>query len=175
MNLIDEQLEKSIMELDEQNREKVQESINHFVRRIVRVTDQTKSPIEEDLAMEIIESIEGESEVGGSGVYLVHPQALIELPLNHKETVKYYVDFLITWQSFPGRGQELKFVIECDGHEFHERTKEQAKKDRRRDRKLIQHGYIPLRFTGQEIYEDAQGCSMEIMDVIKAHANDLSV
>ncbi len=52
-----------------------------------------------------------------------------------------------------GIERELLF-IECDGHEFHERTKEQATSDKARDR-IIQHAGIPiLRFTGSEIFRD---------------------
>lgn len=45
-------------------------------------------------------------------------------------------------------------VIECDGHDFHERTKEQAKRDRSRDRWFAAQGIAVLRFTGSEIYQD---------------------
>lgn len=61
---------------------------------------------------------------------------------------KYRVDFLLTL-----RGQKL--VVECDGHDFHERTKEQARKDRSRDRYLTNEGYTVIRFTGSEIWADA--------------------
>lgn len=51
-------------------------------------------------------------------------------------------------------------VIECDGHDFHERTKEQAAKDRSRDRRLQDAGYRIHRYTGHEIYKDAYGCAL---------------
>jgi hypothetical protein len=46
----------------------------------------------------------------------------------------------------------LKLAIEIDGHNFHERTKAQAKRDRSRDRALTSAGYTVFRFTGAEIY-----------------------
>lgn len=49
---------------------------------------------------------------------------------------------------------EKKMVIECDGHEFHERTKEQARRDRERDRFLQSIGYLVFRYTGAEIWAD---------------------
>ncbi|MCP5810307.1 endonuclease domain-containing protein, partial [Klebsiella pneumoniae] len=54
-------------------------------------------------------------------------------------------------------------LVECDGHNFHERTPEQAKRDRSRDRDLAFQGYRLLRFTGREIYHDADGCAREIL------------
>lgn len=55
----------------------------------------------------------------------------------------------------------IRIAIECDGHNFHERTKAQARRDRQRDRDLQASGWIVLRFTGQEIYEDAAACAHE--------------
>ena len=47
-----------------------------------------------------------------------------------------------------------KIVIEADGHQYHERTPEQAKRDRRRDRSATLNGWTVLRFTGSEINSD---------------------
>lgn len=69
----------------------------------------------------------------------------------------YRVDFLI------GRGTKCQLVIECDGHDFHERTKEQAASDRSRDRKLTTKGYTVIRFTGSEIYADPFRCAGEAL------------
>lgn len=59
-------------------------------------------------------------------------------------------------------GGHLQFAIECDGHDFHEKTKEQARHDKARDRRLIAKGWIPFRFTGSEIWADADGCAEEV-------------
>lgn len=62
-------------------------------------------------------------------------------------------------------------VIECDGHEFHERTKDQASRDRRRDREILDMvGLITVRFTGREIWQDAEDCA----DYCVAMAYELS-
>lgn len=45
-------------------------------------------------------------------------------------------------------------VVECDGHDFHERTKKQAAHDRARDRWMTTEGVTVLRFTGSEIWRD---------------------
>jgi very-short-patch-repair endonuclease len=61
------------------------------------------------------------------------------------------VDFLITTSSPNGFSS---LVVECDGHDFHERTVEQANRDRSRDRKFQSAGYTVFRFTGSEINRD---------------------
>lgn len=47
-----------------------------------------------------------------------------------------------------------KFAIEFDGHDFHDRTKEQAQRDKSRDRLLTAKGWSPVRFTGSEVWKD---------------------
>ena len=42
-------------------------------------------------------------------------------------------------------------VVECDGHGFHEKTKEQARRDKARDRDLHAMGCPVIRFTGSEL------------------------
>jgi hypothetical protein len=54
-------------------------------------------------------------------------------------------------------------IIECDGHDFHERTKEQAARDRARDRELQANGFTIFRFTGSEIYRDPIGCASQVV------------
>lgn len=72
---------------------------------------------------------------------------------------KYKADFLITVQC---ENRKTRIAIECDGHDFHEKTKEQAQKDKARDRFFVSEGVIVLRFTGSEIYRDVNKCTEEI-------------
>lgn len=71
------------------------------------------------------------------------------------------VDFLFTVVSEDG--VRSKLVVECDGHNFHERTKEQAARDRSRDRQLQQSGYTVFRFTGSEIYNRPLNCARQVL------------
>jgi very-short-patch-repair endonuclease len=73
----------------------------------------------------------------------------------------YRVDFMIEYSN-----GNLKIVVECDGHDFHERTKEQAKNDRSRDRNLQAQGYLVLRYTGSEIWRDPWGCAVDIQSKV---------
>lgn len=66
----------------------------------------------------------------------------------------------------PARGAPLSVVVECDGHDFHERTKEQAVHDKQRDRYFQALGLVVLRFTGSEIFKSAADCSREVVSLI---------
>ena len=57
-------------------------------------------------------------------------------------------------------------AVECDGHEFHERTKEQAQHDKARDRALTADGWRVLRFTGSEVWADPQARVREIVSML---------
>lgn len=82
---------------------------------------------------------------------LIMPQAVIE---------DFRVDFLI-------QNGSASVVVECDGHDFHERTKEQAIADRSRDRRLQELEYAIMRFTGREIYRNAVGCARQVWTFIQ--------
>lgn len=79
---------------------------------------------------------------------------------------RYRADFVFIGTNYIGPPCTM-VAVECDGHEYHERTKEQAARDRKRDRYLIALEVIPMRFTGQEIFADASACAREIYDVIR--------
>lgn len=76
---------------------------------------------------------------------------------------KYRVDFLIVIKY---KEVNYGFVVECDGHEFHEKTKEQAKKDKKRDRNLMVKGIPVIRFTGSEIVANPDKCAREVLEII---------
>jgi very-short-patch-repair endonuclease len=75
--------------------------------------------------------------------------------------LNYRADILIMSKNLAG--QWMKLVVECDGHDFHERTKEQAAKDRSRDREMQGAGYTVFRFTGAEIYRDPVKCAQQVV------------
>lgn len=60
---------------------------------------------------------------------------------------------------------DRKFVaVELDGHDFHEKTKEQAQRDKRRDRYFVGRGIRVLRFTGSEVFRDPASVVEEVLD-----------
>ncbi len=76
---------------------------------------------------------------------------------------RYRADFLVIKERYPDK---YRYVIECDGHDFHERTKEQAQHDKKRDRDMQKVGYKVFRFTGSEIWRTTGKCVLEALDAL---------
>lgn len=80
---------------------------------------------------------------------------------------EYRCDFVLRLSHRSLGGEAVKssreFVVEVDGHDFHEKTKAQAAKDKRRDRKLTALGYAVLRFTGSEVFRAPDDCVTEVV------------
>lgn len=74
---------------------------------------------------------------------------------------KYRIDFALLADQV-----SQPVFVECDGHDFHERTKEQASRDRTKDRAIQEAGFTVLRFTGSEIYRDPEKCALQIINVV---------
>jgi len=88
------------------------------------------------------------------------------------EIGNYKADFLITCLGFKNTSdgaslRRLEIVVECDGHDYHERTKQQASSDKKRDRCMTGLGYTVLRFTGSDIYKDPMKCAEEVYEIAK--------
>lgn len=115
-------------------------------------------------------------------INLIYVGELSNLDLNitnqHEINVdnnKYKTDFYVTAiQQYTMENDEGTFVntrsvslcIECDGHDFHEKTKEQVKRDKQRERNLVKKGYKFIRFTGSEIHQDAKQCALEKLRIL---------
>ena len=129
-----------------------------------RAWSACESPIEAAFALALI----GMSRLKRGGRA---PVQLVEQ--EHEERFVNLGPVLIPQYEWEGKRIDFKYIekpfvifIECDGHDFHERTAYQATRDRRKDR-LIQSVGIPiLRFTGAEIYHDAIGCAVEVFDFV---------
>jgi very-short-patch-repair endonuclease len=72
------------------------------------------------------------------------------------------LDFSVT----EPRLMERVVVVECDGHDFHEKTKWQAERDKGRDRDMTAAGLIVVRFTGSEIWRDPVKCADEALRIL---------
>jgi hypothetical protein len=59
-----------------------------------------------------------------------------------------------------------RLAIEVDGFDFHDRTGDQATRDKSRDRALLAAGWTPLRFSGAEVNADPTGCAAEVMGLL---------
>ena len=76
------------------------------------------------------------------------------------ENGSYSVDFLIVPDD--PLLDKIKVAIELDGHEFHEKTKDQVRKDKARERAIVQQGVTVLRFSGSEVVRNTRGCVEEV-------------
>lgn len=119
--------------------------------------DKCQSPIEQLIAIELQHFAVYRMDLVAKTKFLYEAQK--EISCKNK---KYRVDFLVTATN----KIDYKIIIECDGHDFHEKTKEQAAKDKKRERFLTSAGYTVFRFTGSEIWKDPLGCLMEVLKYI---------
>ena len=137
------------------------------VSELVECAKRCESPIEQLLSVHLVRWVRTFNDkhyvvVGPdfeeSG-YFVDLQPQKEINVNGR---RYRVDFLVDVVSLNDSPSVPSVVVECDGHDFHERTKEQARRDKRRDRDLQSAGYHVLRFTGSEIWRDPSSCAGEV-------------
>lgn len=84
------------------------------------------------------------------------------IPQFHVE--RYRLDFL--FRLLHSKTNELLFyAVEIDGHDFHEKTKQQVSMDKKRERDLSRLGYKVIRFTGSEVYGDPVKCFSDMIDI----------
>lgn len=90
---------------------------------------------------------------------------------------KYKVDFLFDTERLKliHRDHPLKLAIECDGHDFHERTKTQVEKGNNRDYDLKMAGYEILHFSGSQIYNEPMKCALEVYDFIRIKVGNIRI
>lgn len=99
------------------------------------------------------DEIDGSPKAPYSGAAFCYPQVNFS---------GYRFDFLILDATDGATDDRLRgIVVECDGHDFHDRTKDQARRDKSRDREIQYAGFRVLRFTGSEIWENPRRCAME--------------
>lgn len=85
---------------------------------------------------------------------------------------KYRADFLIGTCRLNDHGDrwvydERWLAVECDGHAFHEKTADQAERDKRRDRDFLAEGLHVARFTGREIRRDPLACARSAWSLLR--------
>lgn len=93
-------------------------------------------------------------------VYDVYPQKTVVLG---RRTFR--CDFLV--EILNDKEIVGKICIELDGHDFHERTKDQAQRDKLRDREFQKAGYTVLRYTGSEVFKDPSIVISDIENIVE--------
>ena len=79
-----------------------------------------------------------------------------------KDGKTFKVDFAF---GVPG-DETAKVFVELDGHDFHEKTKEQVERDKKRERAIVKTGIPVLRFSGREVWRDPDPCVKEALAFI---------
>jgi very-short-patch-repair endonuclease len=149
-----------ILKLDHTSKMIILEEIVSKIQILYRVAaEDCESPLEFELAYTLDLLLERFNKDHNSNLWLFHQR-----PIKANERT-YRVDILIEDIEDP---YFPTVVIECDGHDFHEKTKEQVRKDKQRDRDLQIQGYRVIRFTGSEIFKNAHGCAKEVISFLEA-------
>lgn len=87
---------------------------------------------------------------------------------------RYYIDFEFEADDYLShlilgekiKNPNFKLAIECDGYEFHQKTKEQVQRDNEREYDLKMAGYEVLRFSGTQIYNKPLKCAEDTYNYI---------
>ena len=92
--------------------------------------------------------------------------------VSRDESKHFYVDFAFIANNIDDltniKNLDYKLVIECDGHEFHEKTKDQVAYDNEREYELKMLGYDVLRFSGSQIYDKPFRCAAQVISYIES-------
>lgn len=103
---------------------------------------------------------------------LVMAHSLLDTGFNlyvnpQEKILNYRVDFCVKLMS-GHEGIESTVLVECDGHDFHEKNKTQASRDKQKDRDLQREGFSVFRFTGSDIWNNPFKCAEEVIDFLIA-------
>lgn len=146
------------------------ESLAHIEFSWRQLTSKCQSPIEHRLAAEFLFLNDGYSQFQFDHAEGVSPPEFMTLITPQAKVGRFTVDFLFSCHL---KGKVDHVVVECDGHDFHEKTKDQAQRDKSRDRDLAAKGYTVLRFTGSEIYRDSKKCAEEVESLVQSKMDKL--
>lgn len=139
---------------------KITEKVNDLLFDIQMDIEKCESPIEQ---LFLIELLENTRSYGFNNKLKKIGYEFLDLVVQEK-IGKYRADFVLHLH----KNCEIikKFVIELDGHNFHEKTKEQVQRDKEKDRFLISEGYTVIRFTGSEIYNNCKDKVKEFLEIV---------
>lgn len=133
------------------------------IARIDYTYEFAESPIEKifNLAFDLVSCAETMD-----GYWLIPQETIVT------DDGKFRVDFLFSteevscpWREFQ---EDYFLVIECDGHDYHEKTKEQVAKRNDRDMALKKAGYDVLHLSGSQIYREPMKCARQVVEYINS-------
>lgn len=155
-------------------RKRMDAMVGYWISDIVDITNACESPIEVAFAAALMAADQIDHRYLRLDLHLERAEDEgkwredLCLLMPQYQWAQYRIDFAIRLPKF-----RFKYLfIECDGHDFHERTKEQAARDRNKDRDIQQAGIPILRFTGSEIHKDAAACAFRVIDFVNDRYED---
>lgn len=149
---------------------KAEEQINKYP-----TGSDTESPIEDRFLLSLliickrhnIKLLEDHNGVGPIVILENIDEKGLELRIYKQRKVgQYRIDFLLEYRITEPYIHNSLLIVECDGHKFHEKTKQQAKKDKKRDRVLQSQGYVVFHFTGSEIFKKPLECAHQCINYL---------
>ena len=136
----------------------------HTLQRYQACSRMTDSPIEALMLWAFWHGCDKENErfgvAPGNEIPEQCPDEYSVLVIKQARIRQYKADFAILHE------QGARVVVECDGHDYHERTRKQAEHDRSRDRAMQDLGWRVMRFTGSEIYRSPISCAEQVLQSI---------
>jgi len=195
MKKIPENIQKQFEEISQKRKNELDDELN-LLHEVLNICDSpieqmfilgiskhwlSTSPFQEGSSLGITSKLENFMSVDDSGNWdyrgeietTIYPQYPITV-----EGKNYRADLLLkirgqlllpksdkTWEA---QNRSINIIVEIDGHDFHERTKEQAQRDKSRDRILSKYGYIVIRYTGSEVFNDVYKATTELAGFIFA-------
>lgn len=99
-------------------------------------------------------------EILGRGIYLDY----------QRKAGKYSIDFVLQTIDFGPDGVYTPVAVELDGHDFHDRDKNQRSYEKARDRFLTKSGYRVLHYTGSDVVKDPFRVAFEALEMVGLYA-----
>lgn len=146
--------------------ERLLREMEYIDGQFLMLLERCESPIEAKFVLALFEHSEFDDMVvraGDAVQYFGNMTDTLEVCAQYV-VGPYRCDF--AFSQYHPNGTWTRIIVECDGHDFHERTKEQAQRDRSRDRFLQAAGWRVFRFTGSELHRDAPKCVDEIAHIV---------
>lgn len=147
---------------------------NDYEYELIQSVVDCESPMEQLMSIAMLE-------VGVENINSFNP--FIDVVVIEKQSQiviegkTYYADFMlpVSYYKKTKNGFEIdftkEFIVEVDGHEFHQKTKEQVEHDNERERALQKAGYEVIRFSGTEVYHKAYRCACDVKRIIMSKCN----
>jgi very-short-patch-repair endonuclease len=172
------------MDICEKAKRLIQETSAERHREISAFVAQCESPVEQILVVTLYNSWHASINTGLNRLQCSLPalypgwEGIFDVRVELQKAIwtplqEYRVDLYMFLTRFWSNSEQPvwgKLVVEIDGHDFHDRTKQQASYDRERDRAITLEGYRVIRFTGSDVFNDPYHC----VEDIKYQLNDLA-